>query len=264
MYMAVIRVEKDKNFTCMSNYHLKDKRLSLKAKGLMSQMLSLPDDWDYSVAGLVAINKEEQGAVNSALKELKDAGYLEVVKNMPSKDNGGRIDYEYVLHEKSVTINKKQEGSFQGVEIQGIEIQGVENRDQLNTNIINTKEQNTKELSVKKESKKESKKEATFDAIMDSVSVIANNPSLRDTIVEFIKMRKRIKAPLTDRALMLNINEAYKLSKGDAKQMQAIFEQSIRNSYRGVFPLKEEGGYQKQNSNTENPFTAIKKKEGRI
>lgn len=260
MYMAVIRVEKNKNFTCMSNYHLRDKRLSLKAKGLMSEMLSLPDDWDYSVAGLVAINKEEQGAVNSALKELKEAGYLEVVKNMPNKDNGGRIDYEYVLHEKSITINKKQEGSFQGVEIQGIEIQGVENRGQLNTNIINTKEQNTKELSVKKDSKKE----ATFDEIMDSVPAIANNPSLRDTLVEFIKMRKRIKAPLTNRALMLNINEAYKLSKGDAKQMQAIFEQSIRNSYRGVFPLKEEVGYQKQNSKTENPFTAIKRKEGRI
>lgn len=258
--MAVIRVEKNRDYTVMCNYHLKDKRLSLKAKGLMSEMLSLPDDWDYSVAGLVAINKEEQGAVNSALKELKEAGYLEVVKNMPNKDNGGRIDYEYVLHEKSVTINKKQEGSFQGVEIQGIEIQEVENRGQLNTNIINTKEQNTKELSIKKESKKE----ATFDTIMDSVPAIANNPSLRDTIVEFIKMRKRIKAPLTDRALMLNINEAYKLAKGDAKKMQAIFEQSIRNSYRGVFPLKEEVSYQKQVGKSENPFTAIKKKEGRI
>lgn len=256
MYMAVIRVEKDKNFTCMSNYHLRDKRLSLKAKGLMSEMLSLPDDWDYSVAGLVAINKEEQGAVNSALKELKEAGYLVVIKNNPSKDNGGRIDYDYVLHEKSVIINKKQAGDFQGVEIQPTEIQGVENRGQLNTNILNTKEQNTKEISVKKE--------ATFDEIMNSVPAIANNPSLRDTIVEFIKMRKRIKAPLTNRALMLNINEAYKLAKGDEKQMQAIFEQSIRNSYRGVFPLKDEGSYQKQASKAENPFTAIKRKEGRI
>ena len=58
--MSVIRVEKTKDFTVMSNYHFRDKRLSLKAKGLLSEMLSLPDDWDYTVAGLVAINKEEK------------------------------------------------------------------------------------------------------------------------------------------------------------------------------------------------------------
>ena len=132
----------------MSNYHFKDRRLSLKAKGLMSEMLSLPDDWDYSIAGLVAINKEEEGAIKSALKELKDAGYLEVVKKMPSKDNGGRIEYEYILHELPIGINKKQGGNFQGVEIQAVEVQGVENAGELNTNILNTNKQNTKELSI--------------------------------------------------------------------------------------------------------------------
>lgn len=65
--MAVIRVEKNKNFTTMSNYHLRDKELSLKAKGLLSQILSLPENWDYSVRGLVAICLEGKDCIVTTL-----------------------------------------------------------------------------------------------------------------------------------------------------------------------------------------------------
>ena len=71
--MAVIRVEKNSNYTTMSNKHLRDKRISLKAKGLLSQMLSLPDDWGYSVGGLASVNQEGEKAIISTLKELKTA-----------------------------------------------------------------------------------------------------------------------------------------------------------------------------------------------
>ena len=74
--MSVIRVFKDKNYTVMSNIHLRDKNLSLKAKGLLSLMLSLPDDWSYSLAGLCAICKESETAVKSSLNELKTNGYV--------------------------------------------------------------------------------------------------------------------------------------------------------------------------------------------
>ena len=74
--MAVFRVERTKNYTVMSNYHLKDKRLSLKAKGLLSQMLSLPDDWNYTIAGLCAINRESRDAIRSTIAELEHMGYL--------------------------------------------------------------------------------------------------------------------------------------------------------------------------------------------
>ena len=67
--MALFRVNKNKNYTVMANYHLRDKNLSLKAKGLLSQMLSLPDDWDYTVNGLCAINKESVSAMQTTLKE---------------------------------------------------------------------------------------------------------------------------------------------------------------------------------------------------
>lgn len=73
--MAVFRVERTKNYTVMSNYHLKDKRLSLKAKGLLSQMLSLPDDWNCTIAGLCAINRESRDAIRSTIAELEHMGY---------------------------------------------------------------------------------------------------------------------------------------------------------------------------------------------
>ena len=74
--MAVFRVERTNNYTVMSNYHLRDKNLSLKAKGLLSQMLSLPEDWDYTLAGLARINAEGKDAIRAAVVELEKAGYI--------------------------------------------------------------------------------------------------------------------------------------------------------------------------------------------
>lgn len=135
--MSVIRVNKTKDYTVMSNYHLRDNNLSLKAKGLLSQMLSLPEDWDYTVKGLCAINKENETAINSTLKELKEAGYLIVTKKMPDKTATGRIEYTYDIYE-----SPKQEGKKQDLENLGVEFQGVENQGQLNTDIQNKEKQN--------------------------------------------------------------------------------------------------------------------------
>ena len=70
--MAVFKVEKRNNFTVMNNYHLRDKNISHKARGLLSFMLSLPEDWDYSLSGLVSISKENKTAIRTALEELKE------------------------------------------------------------------------------------------------------------------------------------------------------------------------------------------------
>jgi len=104
------------------------------------------------------------------------------------------------------------------------------------TNIENTKE-NTKERTTGKP--------MPFDSVLDSVEVIKNNPALRDTFIEYIKMRKLIKKPLTNLALKLNINEAYKLSGGKPDTMQALVEQSIRRSWAGIFPLKADTSFNK-------------------
>lgn len=142
--MTVMRTFKNKNYTVMSNTHLRDKNLSLKAKGLLSVMLSLPDNWNYSIAGLVAICKENETAIKSALNELKENGYLIVNKLKPSKATKGKIGYEYLIfetpdkEEQKKLIKQSQEGGFLGIENLGVEIQGVENHRQLNTNIYNT------------------------------------------------------------------------------------------------------------------------------
>lgn len=81
---SVCRVHKNANYTVMSNYHLQSRNLSLKAIGLLSKVFSLPDDWDYSIAGLTHICKENETAIKSALNELKEWGYLTVTKLMPS------------------------------------------------------------------------------------------------------------------------------------------------------------------------------------
>ena len=79
--MSVFKIEKNKNYTVMSNYHLRDKNLSYKAKGLLSFMLSLPEDWDYSINGLVSISKEKVKAIRNILQELQRYGYLVIEKN---------------------------------------------------------------------------------------------------------------------------------------------------------------------------------------
>ena len=147
--MAKFKVNKTKDYTIMSNYHLKEKNMSLKAKGLLSVMLSLPDNWDYSISGLVAISLENETSIKSALSELKKLGYLEVIKLMPNESETGRIDYIYNIYEKPKQEGKKQEVENLPLEILPLEILEVENQGQLNTNnkynninIINTKKQN--------------------------------------------------------------------------------------------------------------------------
>lgn len=144
--MATIRVHKTKNYTVMSNTHLRDKSLSLKAKGLLSVMLSLPDNWDYSIAGLVAICKENETAVKSALSELKDNNYVVVTKENPTKSNGGRIKYTYEVYEEPY----KQRVDGQGLENLGVECQQVEIHGQLSTNRLSTDELNTNKQSTER------------------------------------------------------------------------------------------------------------------
>ena len=96
--MAVFRVERTHNYTVMSNHHLRDKGLSLKAKGLLSQMLSLPKDWDYTLAGLAKINAEGRDAIRAAVQELERAGYIR--RSRVRDDKGCLRGTEYVIYER--------------------------------------------------------------------------------------------------------------------------------------------------------------------
>ena len=96
--MAVFRVERNKGYTVMSNHHLRNKELTLKAKGLLSQMLSLPEDWDYTLAGLSYINRESIDAIRTAIWELEKAGYI--TRRQGRDDKGKMTAIEYTIYEQ--------------------------------------------------------------------------------------------------------------------------------------------------------------------
>lgn len=119
--MTVFRVEKTKDFTVMSNHHLRNRTLSLKAKGLLSLMLSLPEDWDYTTKGLAQIYKEGVDSISTALKELEKHGYL--TRHRIRYKNGQLGDVEYTIHERPLDHNERGISPDQ------------ENPEQVNTNL---------------------------------------------------------------------------------------------------------------------------------
>ena len=159
--MATFRVNKTSDYTVISNYHLREKGMSLKAKGLLTLMLSLPENWDYSISGLASICAENETAIKTGLNELKKFGYLRISKIFPNKKRGNKkIEYIYEIFEKPFDKRQKEQTTeeqtleSQAVENQGVEnlpleSQAVENQGQLNTKELNTNKLNTKEVSTK-------------------------------------------------------------------------------------------------------------------
>lgn len=164
---SVVRVHKNTDFTIMSNHHLRNQKLTLKAVGLMSKILGLPDGWNYSVAGLVKICREGETAVRAALHELIDEQYVYVEKLPPNYTKSGRFEYVYHIYEipyenmpdglecPELFLKKQSETNQnadspdtekQDAENLHLEIQSIENQGQLNTYLSSTKESNMKEL----------------------------------------------------------------------------------------------------------------------
>lgn len=138
--MAVFRVHKTANYTVMSNNHLRDRRLTLKAKGLMSLMLSLPDDWDYSILGLVSISKDGKDSVMNTLTELESNGYLNRSRAL---NNKGQFDgFTYDIYEKPYSGKPDAENPNTGKP-------DAENPPQLKTKKQSTKKRTTKQSNTK-------------------------------------------------------------------------------------------------------------------
>lgn len=156
--MSIIRVEKTGNYTVMSNHHLRDKNLSLKAKGLLSYMLSCCDDWDFSIAGLQSVLKEGKDAIRAALKELEREGYLVRVRN--KSEVGITNKYDYIVYEEPQT-GTNEEGTN---EPDGV--QKAENPTSENPNSANPKSDYQTERNNNKKRKTKNKE-----------ILISNNPS---------------------------------------------------------------------------------------
>ena len=117
--MAVFRVEKTKNYTVMANHHLKDRRLSLRSKGLLSVMLSLPEEWDYTLKGLAVISKEGVDAIGEAVKELERAGYI--IRSRQRDDHGRLRGMEYVIYEQPQQSGTNPPGRENPVQVKPVQ-----------------------------------------------------------------------------------------------------------------------------------------------
>lgn len=209
--MSVVRVHKNANFTVMSNYHFKEKKMSLKAKGLLSLMLSLPDDWDYSIAGLATLSKDGKDSIMSALGELEKFGYL--ARQRLTNDKGQFAGVEYNIYEQpqeKPIAEKPNEGN------ENAENANAEKPPQLNTNSINY----------------------LYDLLFTELST--KDAELIALYREYITLRaEKMDAPLTAPGLIKLISRAERLSNGNVNVQKVLLENAIINNWRNVYPPRE-------------------------
>lgn len=204
--MATFRVNKTSDYTVISNYHLREKGMSLKAKGLLTLMLSLPENWDYSISGLASICAENETAIKTGLNELKKFGYLRISKIFPNKKRGNKkIEYVYEIFEKPLKEDKRQKEQKteeqtlesqvvenQGVENLPLESQAIENQGQLNTKELNTNKLNTKEVSTKEYIHVKNEFSRVCEEIKNNWIEIAHEYKLSGTQLKITEKRKRV------------------------------------------------------------------------
>ena len=224
--MSVIRIHKNSNFTVMSNYHFKEKKMSLKAKGLLSLMLSLPDDWNYSISGLVTLSKDGKDSVMSALGELETFGYLERTRLVNSKGQFSGIEYN--IFEEPQLKNPVEENTNEGKPI--LEKANEEKPTQLNTNKLNNNNNKIiNELNTKRND---------IDVFEDILKDIVNI-ELRNLYVDYIEMRRLKNKPMTKRGLKMLISRCERISNFNLREQKQMLEAAIINNWNSVYVLNE-------------------------
>lgn len=142
--MAVFRVEKNRDYTIMANHHLRNKSLSLKAKGLLSLMLSLPDDWDYTTKGLASICKDGLDSICATIKELESAGYI--IRRRIRNEKGQMTKVEYTILEQPKPEKPERENPI--LDKPALDKPKPENPRQSNTKLLSPKESKTNKLNT--------------------------------------------------------------------------------------------------------------------
>lgn len=222
--MSIIRVHKTNNFTVMSNTHFKEKAMSLKAKGLLSLMLSLPDDWNYSISGLVRLSKDGKDSVMTALAELEEFGYLTRHRTTDSKGKFSGVEYNIFEQPQRGKPSAEIPNSAE----QHAENTNAENPSQLNTNELSI---NNKEL---KESNTKDKKDINIGDYASLLEEIKND-QLRNLYVDYIEMRRNIGSPITQRGLSMLITRCERISAGHIEKQKRLLEMAIINNWKNVY-----------------------------
>lgn len=247
--MSVVRVHKTKNFTVMSNTHFKEKAMSLKAKGLLSLMLSLPDDWDYSIAGLVKLSKDGKDSVMTALAELEEFGYLTRSRKTDSKGRFSGVEYQ--IYEEPFTVAEKPHTDKPHTD-EAYE----ENQPQLNTKLTNNL--NNKELN---KSNKDSVI-SPFKKVLEDVK----DEEVKELLLDFAVMRESINSPISARGMSMLINRLERLTNFDVELQKKLLENAIINNWRNIYlpkedeekPKKEPGVYNREQRYSKSGYDALK------
>ena len=220
--MSVIRVNKTKNYTVLSNYHFKEKKMSLKAKGLLSLMLSLPDSWNYTVAGLCSLSRDGKDSVMSGLSELEKFGYL--IRTQKVNEKGQFSGIEYNIFEQPQETNPIAENQISENQNAGKQIS--ENPPQLNTNNI--------KYSFNKIKYNINNYTMLLDTVPDS--------QLRNLYCDFLDNRARMNDPLTIKGFHHLIERVRELAGLDIQKQIDLVRTAVINNWKNVYAKGEQPG----------------------
>lgn len=232
--MAVIRVQKTDNYTVMSNHHLRNKELSLKAKGLMSLMLSLPPQWDYSIGGLVAICKESHTSIRSALKELEQNQYL--IRERKNNEKGYFI-YEYTLYEMPEPHIGNVHTDNAHTDKRHTEKRTQINKDELNKDLLNKEELNKDKYNIN-----------NYLDILDTIP----DARLRNLYCYFLDNRNYMGAPLSRKGLELLIERVRDLVGLNINKQKELLRTAVINNWKNVYPKGEQPEESEELNNLKN------------
>lgn len=214
---TVIRVEKTREYVVMNNKFLRNKQMSLKAKGLLALCLSLPEDWDYSINGLVAITKESVTAVRNAMKELEEHGHMKINKLQNEK---GHFTYEYVIYETVPEPGPYNLGLDKSdVENLVVDKQDTDNhRQQSIENKVSKNKVFNKDLYIKEHA----------------------SAAIWSPLNEYLEVQKEIGVELTERGLKLLLKRLEKLSNNNINIQRVMLENAIQNQWKNVYRPKDQ------------------------
>lgn len=256
MSESMIRIDARRDFTVLQNQMLRDKRLSLRTKGLFAVMLSRPGTWQFSVAGLSSFTGAGRDAVRSGLRELREAGYLTLEKQSHG-EHGKFAGSVYILHEESVLpqpenpvtvepeapqpenpATAKPEAPQPGLPFTAEPPSGspyTENPTQVNKDL-------SKDLNkIPPKSPRGDRRvrhELTEEARALLYSYAAGDRDLAEALAGFMEIRTAKKAVNSVRGIKTLLGELERLSGGDRETKLALIRQSITNSWKGLFPLR--------------------------
>ena len=246
--MAKFKVNKTRDYTIIPNIHLIERKMSLKSKVLLTLMLSLPDDWNYSLKGLVSLCSESESAVKSSLQELKEFGYLRIQKIAPKKGSG-KFEYIYEIFESPLKeeerqkVNRKAENlqlenqPDENVTIENLKVenQPVENLQLENQpDILSTKQSRTKELNTKEKKKKE--KTDHTEKLFEYIETLEIDSEKKKIFKEWVEYKKEKNQYKNTKSIDVLIKRFLKYS---VQELRDIVEKSIMNNYSGIFEPKE-------------------------